>query len=182
MPPTQALTAGVDIEASGEIEQPAPKPDKRAGLSPLASSQSRQGFRIGELRLMIRYEDASELAEISVIHRLPNAPFWFCGIANLHGKLTPVFDLARYFGVDPDPAIKRMLLVISRGSDATGVLIDGLPERLRCPEDESTEAGALPERLMPHIRGASLVGEQPWLDLDTHSLLGAIEQSIGQSQ
>jgi twitching motility protein PilI len=180
MTPTQALTAGFEIDASGDNEQLALKQGELNGVS--VNSIARQGFRIGELRLMTRYEDASELAEISVIHRLPNAPDWFCGIANLHGKLTPVFDLARYFGVDPDPAAKRMLLVISRGSDATGVLIDGLPERLRCAEDEYTIAGELPERLMPHLRGAALVGEQLWFGLETHSLLDAIEQSLGQLQ
>jgi twitching motility protein PilI len=177
--PAQALDDGLDIDAGGDIEQSAPEQDEINDV--LANGKSRQGFRIGALRLMIRYEDASELAEMSVVHRLPNAPDWFCGISNMHGKLTPVFDLARYFCVDPDPGAKRMLLVISRGGDAAGVLIDGLPERLRCSEDEYSAASALPERLLPHLRGATLVGEQPWFDLDTHSLLDAIEQSLGQA-
>jgi twitching motility protein PilI len=176
--PTLELTSGLDIDESGVIEQPEPEQGEFDGVAPPVRIQSKQGFRIGELRLMIGYEDASELAEMSSAHKLPNAPEWFCGIANLHGKLIPVFDLARYFGVDPGLGFKRMLLVISRGNDATGVLIDGMPERLRCFEDEYSEASAQPERLMPHLRGSTLIGEQLWLDLDTHSLIDAIEQSI----
>lgn len=178
MPPVRALTARFDIDASGDsglAEQGAGRFDR---VSLLASGESRQGFRIGELRLMVRYEDCSELAEMSAIHRLPNAPEWFCGIANLHGKLTPVFDLARYIGVPPGTGAKRMLLVLSRGTDAAGVVIDGLPERLRWSDDEHTDAGAAPERLVPHLRGARFLNGQLWFDLDPHSMLSAIEQSL----
>lgn len=182
MPPTQALTTRFDVDTSGDIGRPEPRTGTPRRDSLLVSGESRQGFRIGEVRLMIRYEDASELSEMSVIHRLPNAPAWFCGIANLHGKLTPVFDLARYIGVDPDPESKRMLLVLASGSDAVGVVIDGLPERLRWTEEECTDADAAPERLMPHLRGASYIGGRQWFDLDPRSLLGAMEQSLGASQ
>jgi chemotaxis signal transduction protein len=100
----------------------------------------------------------------------------------LNGKLIPVFDLARYIGVDPDTGAKRMLLVLSRGSDAAGVIIDGLPARLRWSDAEYSGASAVQERLVPHLRGASMIGEWLWFDLDTHSLLGAIEQSLESLQ
>lgn len=168
MSPTQALSARFDVAASA--------PD--AGLSRAPIGQARQGFRIGELHFMIRYEEASELVEMPTIHRLPNAPEWFCGIANLHGKLVPVIDMAGYVGVEADPQARRMLLVLARGNEATGVLIDGLPERLRLGEDSKADAAAAPERLRPHLHGIGQIGEQLWLDLDTRSLLQALEQSL----
>lgn len=180
MPPIQALTARFEM---GEETQGTQHHNKQAAtLSRATAGESRQGFRIGELRLMIRYEDSSALSEMSSLHRLPNAPGWFNGMANLHGKLTPVFDLAGYLGVDHAPESRRMLLVLSHGADATGILIDGLPERLRLSADERTDVGVAPERLLPHLRGASHLGERLWLDLDTQSLLGAIEQSLGGAQ
>lgn len=173
MPPTMALTTQFDM--GGDIQAQSENP---GNTSRHAGDETRQGFLIGELRLMIRYEDSSELSELSSIQRLPNAPDWFSGIANLHGKLTPVFDLARYLGVHSDPGTKRMLLVLAHGADATGILIDGLPERLRLPDNESIDAGAAPDSITPHLRGANHIGEKLWFDLDTHSLLGALEKSL----
>lgn len=181
MPPTQALRSGFDM--GGKTEGAESGKAKRDSLSHRALGESRQGFRIGELRLLIRYADASELAEVSAIHRLPNVPDWFRGVANFHGRLTPVFDLARYLGVEPAAEAKHMLLVLSSGADAAGVLIDGLPERLHWSgEQHTTDASAAPARLVPHLRGALQLGGHEWFDLDTQSLLGAIEQSLGEPQ
>jgi chemotaxis signal transduction protein len=179
MSPTQALTAGFTIDAGNTTERSETKSGKPGGISPLVSSESRQGFRIGELRLMIRYEDAGELSEMTAIRQLPNAPDWFCGITNLNGKLIPVFDLASYIGIDPDPDAKQMLLVLSRGSDATGVIIDGLPVRLRWLGEKYSGLEIAPKRMLPHLRGASLSDGELWFDLDTLSLLAEIERSIG---
>src|ERR1035437_4012618 len=89
--PIEALTTRFDLESSAEQAPSASKNRDLDDSSLLVSGESRQGFRIGELCLMIRYEDASELSEMPDIHRLPNAPDWFYGMANLHGKLIPVF-------------------------------------------------------------------------------------------
>jgi chemotaxis signal transduction protein len=149
-----------------------------AGLTEAVSAQARQGFRVGELRFLIRYEEASELTEFPAIHRLPNAPDWFCGIANLHGKLIPVFDLAAYAGIAADKETRRMLLVLAHGNDATGVLIDGLPERLRQVAGADSDVAVAPERLRQHLHRICQINEQLWLDLDTRSLLLALEQSL----
>lgn len=178
MLPIQALTTPFEFDASSDFGQVGP----HAGGTPVAAhitGVARHGFRIGALRLMIPYVDSSELAEMSAIHRLPNAPDWFCGMANLQGKLTPVFDLARYFDVEHDPAAKRMLLVLAHGRDAAGVMVDGLPVRLRPSGSEHEEEAAAPERLVPHVRGASTIDGQLWFDLDTGSLLDAIEHALG---
>jgi twitching motility protein PilI len=183
MLPTQALTARFDLDTSSDAGQDGRKQGSYGKVSTLVSGASRQGFRIGGLRLMIPYEDGSELSEMSPIHRLSNAPDWFCGMANLQGKLTPVFDLARYVGVEHDRGAKRMLLVLAHGPDAAGVMVDGLPERLRLSdEDERADPDVAPKRLSPHLRSARYIGEQLWFDLDTRSLLDAIEHSIGVPQ
>ncbi len=177
MLPTQALTARFDIDQSSDTEF-GPK-----HTASLVSNMSRQGFRIGELHLMIPYEDGSQLSDMSFVHRLPNAPEWFCGMANLQGKLTPVFDLARYLGVEHDRGANRMLLVLAHGADAAGVMVDGLPERLRLPDnDEHADPDVAPKRLAPHLRGARYIGGPLWFDLDIRSLLDAIEHSLGAPQ
>ncbi|HSI55398.1 MAG: chemotaxis protein CheW [Ramlibacter sp.] len=174
MSPTEALTRGFAVEQS-----PVAQVARRTEAA--NDSRARQGFRLGALGLMVRYEDGSELAEMPEVYRLPNVPAWFCGMANLHGMLTPVFDLSRYLGVEPDAKAKRMLLVLMHGPDAAGIVIDGLPQRLRWSETDVADGSAAPPRLLPHVRGAALVGEQLWFDLDCAALLDALEDALHSS-
>lgn len=171
MTPTEALTRGFALAA-----QPA-----RAAAQGDTAWRG-QGFRLGPLGLAIGYADGSELMELPQVYRLPNAPAWFTGIANLHGAMTPVFDLAAYLGVAPDPAAKRMLLVLLHGADAAGVVIDGLPRRLRRPADAPQQEGTAPPLLAAHVRGATLIDDQLWFELDVRSLLGTLEQVLADTR
>ena len=177
--PVEALTQGFDLTQVIETEKTQLHAQLPAVTARSASDQTRQGFRIGTLQLMIRYEDGSQLIEMPQIYRLPNVPEWFRGMANLYGVLTPVFDLSRYIGVEPQAGAKQMLLVLSHGTDAAGILIDGMPERLRWTEAERTDAGMAPDTLTPHLRGACLIGDGLWFDLETSSFLDALELSMG---
>jgi twitching motility protein PilI len=178
--PTVALSSGFEFEPMPA----APLPEAAAGLSRAADTaggagpQLREGFRIGALGLMIRYEAGSELTDLPQTYRLPNAPEWFPGMANLHGSLVPVFDLARYVGVQPTPGVKPMLLVLGHGADAAGVVIDGLPERLRFDDEQRIAGSFVPLALQGCIAGACLIGERSWLDLDPPALLARLEGEL----
>ena len=176
MTPGEALSRGF-VTQQPVAAQPAPS-RAMAKAASAAGPQARQGLRVGGLNLMVRYEDGSELTEMPEIYRLPNVPAWFRGIANLHGMLTPVFDLSRYLGVPADPAAKRMLIVLSHGADAAGIVIDGLPQRLRWSCEDEADAGAAPPKLAPHVRGAALIGDQLWFDIESAALLDALEQAL----
>jgi chemotaxis signal transduction protein len=158
-------------------------PEAQAALQALparsaAGGEPRQGFRIGPLNLMIRYELGSELADVPTLHRMPNAPEWFLGMTNLHGALLPVFDLAGYIGVERPHGARTLLLVLAHGADAAGVLIDGLPERLRVAPAHWLADPVVPQALEGCIAGACLQGERAWLDLDTTALLARLEQAL----
>lgn len=180
--PVEALTYGFDLTQVIKTEITQLHVQQPAVTASSAGNQARQGFRIGTLQLMIRYEDGSQLIEMPQIYRLPNVPEWFCGMANLYGMLTPVFDLSRYIGVEPQAGAKKMLLVLSHGVDAAGILIDGMPERLRWTEAERTNTDMAPDILSPHLRGACLIGDGLWFDLETASFLDALELSMGATQ
>jgi twitching motility protein PilI len=181
MSPTQALTTGFDVVANGAIELPRQSNNKSASVSALVSGESRQGFHIGGLHMMIRYEDASELSEMPVINKLPNTPDWFCGIANMHGKLIPVFDLALHIGAAYRPESRRMLLVLSRGLDATGIMIDGLPERLHIGKESIAEDTPLSSALADIVSGTYWLAGQSWMALDVGALLESLEQELSSA-
>jgi twitching motility protein PilI len=168
--PTLALTRGFTHASSNAAS--VVRSSERA-------QEARQGFRIGELALMVRYEDGSELTEMPPLYRLPNTPEWFTGVANLHGLLVPVFDLGAFAGVPHSRDARRMLLVLSHGADAAGIVIDGLPRRLRWSEEQQADAATAPARLASHVRGAALVDDLLWFDIDRASLLDAFETALG---
>jgi twitching motility protein PilI len=178
MTPVQALTAGFELEPTAAVA-PAEAPARRLlDASQLAGGQSRQGFRIGELKLMIRYEDGSELTEMPEIYRLPGAPRWVLGMANLHGMLVPVFDPAPWFGVVRPAAGRPMLLVLGHGADAAGFVIDGLPERLRWHADQVADVATVPDAIAAVVDRAVLVDEALWFDLNLRSVLERLTQDL----
>lgn len=181
MTPTQALLAGFEFDAPDSTAVEAAAAQEPVESDRLVGTQFRQGFRIGNLNLMIRYEDGSELTEMPEIFRLPNAPGWIRGMANLHGMLIPVFDLTSYLGVERDALAKPMLLVLQHAGDAAGVVIDGMPERLRWHAEEQIDADSAPPRLAPYVRTACLIGDKLCFDLECKALLDSLEQALGTS-
>jgi twitching motility protein PilI len=103
----------------------------------------RQGYRVGKLNILAKFDASSELLVMPSIYRLPGAPDGVKGLANLHGNVVPVFELARWFDVSHDLNTTQMLLVLGHGDEAVAVIIDGLPVRKRfSPNDAvSVESG-----------------------------------------
>lgn len=177
--PTAALLRGFELEApQGGTTSTAQVAVATSTLDALRGLQLREGFRIGELGLMIRYEDGSELTDLPATYRLPNAPEWFAGITNLHGSLVPVFDLARYFGVDHSPEAKPMLLVLGHGADAAGVVIDGLPTRLRFDASDRADDAPVPLTLEGCVNQTYWAGERTWMDLQVDALLNKLNDEL----
>lgn len=177
--PIEALLRGFELEAPrGATTATAPVALATAAEDALRGLQLREGFRIGELSLMIRYEKGSELTDLPPTFRLPNAPEWFAGITNLHGTLVPVFDLARYFGVDHLPEAKPMLLVLGHGLDAAGVVIDGLPTRLRFDASDRADDAPVPLALEGCVNQTYWAGERTWMDLQVDALLNKLNDEL----
>lgn len=192
--PVQALSAGfvTHVAASAPTPQPQASAALRSQLAIAASvgdvewtsdRQQRQGFAIGDLRIMIAYGDGSELlTEMPEMFWVPNAPDWLLGVVNLHGLIVPVFDLHAYWGMDTahSPSRQFKLLVLGHGADAAGILIDGLPQRLSWSEgDGGAAATALaPEHVRPFLKGVRIIDGKMWFDLDVPVLLNALEQAF----
>jgi chemotaxis signal transduction protein len=174
--PIEALTRGfVLLDHEGASSPPA-TPNALAQAP--AQSELRQGFRIGALALMIRYADGSSLTDLPATRRLPNSPSWFVGMANLSGTLIPVFDLAHYLGVDASDTAKPMLLVLGHGADAAGIVIDGLPQRLRPTPDDRFADAPTPNALAGCVGATCWAAERLWIDLQVGALLQRLSDEL----
>ncbi len=126
----------------------------------------RQGYRIGELRILAKYDATSELATMPTIYRLPGAPEGVRGLANLHGNVVPVFELTRWFGVEHDVQVTQMLLVLGHGDAAVGVVIDGLPERKRFSPADAVPIESGHARMARFAHAAYRDAHGVWLEFD----------------
>ena len=177
--PTQALLLGFEFDAPSAVTAralPGALPAAAAGSS--HAVQLRQGFCVGELNLMIRYEDGNELTDLPQLFRLPNAPAWFVGMTNLHGGLISVFDPAVLFGVAHQPDAKPMLLVLGHGDEKAGLLIDGLPRRLRPTADERLEQMAVPSQVASCVSDVYRIEGQDWMDFRYAALFERLEAEL----
>ena len=183
LPPTEALRRGFQFEGTDPTGTAlaaayAASSASADGLTGSSEIQQREGFFIGHLGLMIRYEDGSELSDLPATYRLPNAPNWFTGVANLHGLLVPVFDLANYLGIAHQGGVKPMLLVLGHGHDAAGVVIDGLPLRLRFKFTDRAEGAPVPAALEACVHETYWAAERTWMDLQVPALLGKLSDEL----
>ncbi len=136
------------------------------------------GFVIGEIGLLLPKEKISEVLESINSCRLPNTSAVLYGMANLRGKIVPLFDLHRLLGIEP--AQQRMFLVIGDGGNAVGVLLDQLPRRVViAAPDKLPIIPPLPPALRPFARGA-YDAQGVWLDWDLAGFFESLQEQVGQ--
>jgi twitching motility protein PilI len=130
-----------------------------------------QAFRIGHMRLLAPFDKASELVEMPNVYPLPRMPANLLGLVNLHGRIVPLFDLATLFETQHLPREKRMVLVIGHGSDAAGIVIDGLPRRMAFLPESQIVPPALPAAATGAVLATFVAGKDAWFEFDFAQLL-----------
>ncbi len=148
------------------------------GTSNVESLIVRQAYRIGPLRLLAAFGEASELSEMVPCYRMPNTAPWFIGFANLHGSLVPVFDIATYMGIARDTKSTSFLLVFGKGDGAAAVIVDGVPKRLRMTESARVATPALPTALEDYVPLAYLHDGTVWLEFDHQRFIDVLAQQL----
>ncbi len=147
---------------------------------------NRQGFHLNDYNFMLKFEDGNQISEIPEIYPLPNSPSWFLGMANVSGQTIPIFNLKGYFGIENNQQelayradkIKPMLFVIQQAENATGIIIDGLLERLDISDAQIQHNIDIPKKLGDFINNAYLVNNEIWYDVDCLDFLDEIEAHI----
>ncbi len=81
------------------------------------------GVDIGTVREIIRLQD---------ITRVPRSPEFVEGVINLRGKVIPVVDLRKRFGLPAEVESKEnRIVVVDIGAQDIGVIVDAVTEVLR---------------------------------------------------
>jgi purine-binding chemotaxis protein CheW len=73
-----------------------------------------------------------EIIRLQTVTRVPRAPAFVEGVINLRGKVIPVVDLRRRFGLPTaDHTRASRIVVVEIGDQVVGVVVDGVSEVLR---------------------------------------------------
>ena len=134
----------------------------------------RRGFQVGDLRLLVRMEIASEVLAMPTLFRLPGAPRGIKGLVNRHGRVVPVIDMPDLFGNRHEVAESPWLLVCGRGEKAAGIIIDSLPERKKFVDDDRVNLAEVSHPITAHAKGAYREGPDVWIDLDTDAFFDSV--------
>lgn len=91
-------------------------------------------FSIGEEEFGVNILKVQEIIRTMEITKLPRAPDFVEGVINLRGKVIPIIDLRRRFGLAPRGHDKNTrIIVIEINNIIVGFVVDAVSEVLRIP-------------------------------------------------
>jgi purine-binding chemotaxis protein CheW len=114
-----------------------------------------------------------EIIRVETVTRVPGTPPFIEGIINLRGKVVPVMDLGKRFGLSPvEVSNSTRVIIVEAGGVSMGITVDSVSEVLRV---QGTGIEPVPSIIsgvsVEAFRGIALVGEKMITLLDMDKLL-----------
>jgi purine-binding chemotaxis protein CheW len=92
-------------------------------------------FNIGEEEFGVDILQVQEINRMVEVTRVPNAPEYVDGVINLRGKVIPIIDLRRRFGMPRKEKDKNTrIIVVELNAKVLGFVVDAVSEVLRIPK------------------------------------------------
>jgi purine-binding chemotaxis protein CheW len=93
-------------------------------------------FELGSEIYGLDIATVHEIIRMQPITRVPKAPFYVEGVINLRGKVIPVIDMGKRFGLDKVENTKNNRIVVVNIQDTIlGIIVDAVTEVIRIPMD-----------------------------------------------
>ena len=135
-------------------------------------------FRIGEEEFGVDILAVQEIIRTMAITKVPKAPAFVEGVINLRGKVIPIVDLRKRFGLPSRPHDKHTrMIVIQLGTMVVGFMVDSVSEVLRIPASTIDAPPAVVSGLeSDYISGVGKLEDRLLIMLDLHRLLSSEER------
>jgi len=92
-------------------------------------------FNIGDEEFGVDILKVQEINRMLDVTRVPNAPEYVDGVINLRGKVIPIIDLRRRFGMARKEHDKSTrIVVVELSGKVVGFVVDAVSEVLRIPK------------------------------------------------
>jgi purine-binding chemotaxis protein CheW len=89
-------------------------------------------FQLGAELYGVEISRVHEIIRLQSVTKVPRSPAFVEGVINLRGKVIPVVDLRRRFGLPTaDHTRASRIVVVELGDQVVGIVVDGVSEVLR---------------------------------------------------
>jgi len=134
-------------------------------------------FQLGAEEFAINVMNVKEIMKMQSITVVPQTPAFVQGVINLRGKIVPVINLRRKFGIEDREDTDLTCIVVVRmqvdgGEQPVGIVVDGVVEVLTFNHEdiEDTPDFGLDD-VMPYVRGMAKVKGRVKIVLDIDQVL-----------
>lgn len=159
-------------------------------LQPVTKSQEASGAHSDELLQLVTLTLGSEEFAVDIlkvqeinrmkeITRVPNAPSYVEGVINLRGKVIPVVNLRRKFGLPEKENDDRSRIMIMDIQGITmGLVVDSVSEVLRIPSSIVEPTPPMASNISTeYIKGIAKLEDRLIILLDIDRLLGKTDDT-----
>jgi purine-binding chemotaxis protein CheW len=139
----------------------------------VAKEQQTVGFQIGAETFGLPISDVHEIVRMPEITSVPEAPECVEGVVNLRGKIVPVIDMRKRFGIrDVEESYKNRVLVVDFEGKRVGLIVDSASEVLRIPSgDIEPPPNVFEEDEINYVTGVGKVGDRLIILVDLAKIL-----------
>lgn len=122
------------------------------------------GFSLLGSHFVVPMGEVAEMLEVPGYTHLPGVQSWVRGVANVRGRLLPLFDFAAFFGGRLVGGRKRRrILVLETESLYSGLIVDQVFGMQHFYVDEyQAEHGQVVEAIQPFVQGGYEVSGEFW--------------------
>jgi purine-binding chemotaxis protein CheW len=137
-------------------------------------------FAISEEEFGIDILRVQEIIRIMPITKVPNSPPAVEGVINLRGKVIPVIDLRKRFGMEPrEHDSHTRIIVIEMHAMIVGFVVDGVSEVLRIQSSTVEPPPAVVAGIeSEYIKGVGKLEDRLLILLDLDKLLTSEEMRL----
>lgn len=90
-------------------------------------------FQLGREEYGVPILKVQEINRLAEITQVPRSAKYVEGVMNLRGRVTPVFDLKKKFGLSGERGAEARIIVVNTRGQTVGLIVDAVNEVIRLP-------------------------------------------------
>jgi len=134
-------------------------------------------FNVGSEEFGVDILKVHEINRMTEITRVPKAPEFVEGVINLRGKIIPIIDLRKRFGMEQKDKDKNTRIVVVEINEQTiGFVVDSVSEVIRMPMENIDDAPELVTGIdADYIKGVGKLEKNLLILLDLEKVMSKQE-------